>query len=163
HPYRARRPRVLPSASSPRAGRESRSPVRSPAAAPCSDSTPPTSRDGRRPSSAQAPRDLPCRWEVAGCPASDSRTTERYPLPRCHPSQRHRIPCNLQLAQEVERRRLAAADIERNNPAGKIALRLENAGLLRILKERRIVNLLDLWIPRQHLGNALRALALPVH
>src|ERR1700730_5227486 len=80
-----------------------------------------------------------------------------------HAAERDRIARDAQVAKKLERRLLAAFEIEREHAAREIALLVRDADLLRIDKERRIVNARPLGIPRQLRGDALGVLAGPVH
>ena len=66
------------------------------------------------------------------------RRALRMAAQRLHAAQRHRVARDLHVPQEVERRLLAAVEIDREDAARIGALLLENALLLRIGKQRRI-------------------------
>ncbi len=67
------------------------------------------------------------------------------------------------MPQEIECRGLAAAEIDRDEPARIIALFLINADLFRIVEQRGIVDLPNLGMLSELLRKSLRVLALPVH
>src|SRR5579872_4135966 len=60
---------------------------------------------------------------------------------RLHSAERHRVARQSQIAQELERRFLSAAKIEREHAARKIALRLPDANLLNLRLARNAVSL----------------------
>ncbi len=82
---------------------------------------------------------------------------------RLHSSQRHRIPRQPQIPQELERRRLTPTQLERKHRARKIALRLINSQLLGVVEQGRIQDLLQLGMLREPFRDPLRVLARPIH
>src|SRR5579875_3950071 len=78
-------------------------------------------------------------------------------------TERNRIARELQISQQVERRRFSTFQINRNKAARKVALLAIDALLFGIIEQGRIIYLRNFGMHCEPLGDALRVLALPVH
>ena len=82
---------------------------------------------------------------------------------RLDPAEAHGIARDLEAPEELERAALAALDFDREDRARKVALRVADPLLLRVVEQRRVVHAQHARVIGEPLGDALGILALAVH